>query len=180
MKKSVVFFAILFTSLIYGQEESPSTEDIFGAQVGLIGGWIHYEKSFKNNFTADASVGYFGGFLQGTDSKLDYVFTSSISVEPRYYYNFNKRVEKGKRTTNNAANFLAVNLSYIPDIGTTTNRSNVSIDPSFIILPKYGLRRTLSNVLNFHFAAGIGYQWSTRNSDGVTLGIDLKLDFNFL
>lgn len=180
MTKSFLLIALFFTSFIYSQEENPQTTDVFGVQIGAIGAWLHYEKAFGNNFTADASVGYTGGFMQGTDQKLDYVFTTSFSVEPRYYYNLAKRVEKGKRITNNSGNFVALSFSYIPDIGTSTNRAGVKVDPSFIILPKYGLRRALNNNLNFHFAVGVGYQWTDAHSDGMTIGLDLKIDYNFL
>lgn len=186
MKKSILLLFICLGALSLYSQEKPTpvnngqTTDIFGAQVGVLGAWIHYEKSLDKNFTIDGSLGYTGGLLKGTDNKLGYIFTTKISVEPRYYYNIEKRFKQGKKTMNNSANFLALDLSYIPDWGTSANKGNVGVDQSFAVIPKYGLRRALSHNIDFHFAFGIGYQWNNENTDGVAVGLDLKLGLNFL
>ncbi|HFS67123.1 MAG TPA: hypothetical protein ENK67_02820 [Flavobacteriia bacterium] len=54
--------------------------------------------------------------MKGTNNKVDYIFTSIISAEPRYYYNFNKRIEKGKKILNNSTNYISAELFYVPDI----------------------------------------------------------------
>lgn len=118
--------------------------------------------------------------MRGAANKLDYILTTIFSLEPRYYYNVERRISKNKKIINNSANFFALNLVLIPDIGTTTNRDGLGVDKSFALIPKYGFRRMLTDRLNFHFAIGIGYQWTDKSSDGVAVGLDLKIDFNLL
>lgn len=125
-------------------------------------------------------MGYSGGLMKGTDQKLDYILTTKIIVSPRYYYNIEKRFKNGKKTMNNSANFIAIDLSYLPDWGTSTNRKNVGVDKSFAIIPKYGLRRAISKNLNFHFDFGVGYQWNDQNNKGLDVSLTLMLDLNFL
>ena len=148
-------------------------------KIGLIGGWLSYEKAISENFTIDTEIGYGGGFMKGTDDKTDYIFTLIISAEPRYYYNFNKRIEKGRKTLNNSANYLSAELFYVPDLLTATNRNNVTVNKSFGIIPKWGFRRSLSEKINFEFAIGIGYAWGENNIDGLTSALDLKFGYSF-
>lgn len=173
--KHILTLLMLSAFVFSFSQENKKAEDIFGLKVGLIGGWISYEKALNDNFTVEAEVGYFGGFFKGTNSKLDYAFTSSIRLQPKYYYNFNRRQERGKNTNNNSANFIATEIYYIPDFLTSTNRDNINIVESFGIVPKYGLRRSISENLIFEFAAGVGYSWGENNNNGAIPALDLRL-----
>lgn len=174
--RSIFTSVLLFSCFVSFSQESKQLEDILGVKVGLIGAWVHYEKAFTNEFSVDTEIGYRGGLLQGTRDKLDYVFTTSIKVEPRYYYNITDRQRKGKTTKLNAANYLALELYYVPDFLTSTNRDNVSIVKTFSLIPKYGLRRYLTHNLAFEFAFGFGYSWGQHNINGAAVALDLKFD----
>lgn len=169
----VIFLSIFFTTF---SQEKNKAEDIFSLKAGLIGGWVSYEKALNNNFTLNSEIGYEGGFLKGTNDKVDYVFTTIFSVEPRFYYNFNKRIEKGKNTNNNSANYLSSEIFYVPNLLSSSNRENLDVNKSFGIIPKYGLRRSISKNLIFEFAIGIGYAWGENNINGVTSTLDLRLN----
>lgn len=170
---TVFFFNIFFISF---SQENKKAEDIFALKAGLIGGWVSYEKVLNENFTLNSEIGYEGGFLKGTNDKVDYVFTTIFSLEPRYYYNFNKRQVKGKNTNNNSANYISSEIFYVPDLLSSTNRENLDLNKSFGIIPKYGLRRNISDNLIFEFAIGIGYAWGENNTNGVTSTLDLRLN----
>jgi hypothetical protein len=170
---TVIFIITIFSA---HSQENNKLEDLFGLKVGLIGGWISYEKALNNNFTLNGEIGYEGAFLKGTNNKTDYVFTTIFSIEPRYYYNFSKRQEKGKKTKNNSANYIGSELFYVPDLLSSTNRKNLDINKSFGIIPKYGLRRNISDSLVFEFAIGIGYTWGENDINGVTSALDLRLN----
>ncbi len=178
MRKTILLVLLFIGSLTYYQENHKA-KDLFSIKAGLIGGWVSFEKAISENFTINTEIGYEGGFLKGTDNKVDYIFTSIISAEPRYYYNFNKRIEKGKKTLNNSANYLSAELFYIPDLLTSSNRTNVTVNKSFGIIPKWGLRRSLSEKLNFEFALGIGYAWGENNINGLTSTLDLRFGYSF-
>jgi len=174
-----IFLLVCFLSFGIAQaEEKPKTEDRFGVSAGIIGVWGFYEKAITKNFTLHSQIGYHGGFMMGTDSKLDYVFTTSIRAEPRYYYNLSKRDSKGKSTSNNAGSYLGLELSYLPDLLTSTNRKGVDVSKALNLIPKYGLRRNISSVVSFEFAFGVGYAWGEHNVNGTAVALDLRFDFN--
>lgn len=174
-----IFLLICFLSFGIAQaQEASQTEDRYGVSAGVIGVWGFYEKVLTKDFSLHSQIGYHGGFLMGTDSKLDYVFTTSIRVEPRYYYNFSKRALKDKNTSNNAGNYLALELSYVPNLLTSSNREGVEVSKSLYLIPKYGLRRNVSSVVSFEFAFGIGYAWGEHNVNGAAVVLDLRFDFN--
>ena len=175
MKKTLLLLILLTTTITYAQKNNNGSENIFGIKIGLIGGWLNYEKSLSEKITLNTEFGYEGGFLKGTDSKIDYVFTSTFSIEPRYYYNFEKRKEKGKKTNNNSANYFSTEILYVSDLLSSTNRNNLTINTSFGLIPKYGLRRVLSKKLNFEFAFGLGYSWGENNINGITSALDLRI-----
>ncbi|HLW15693.1 MAG TPA: hypothetical protein VKX30_09380 [Flavobacteriaceae bacterium] len=103
---------------------------------------------------------------------------TSIRAEPRYYYNLSKRDSKGKSTSNNAGSYLGLELSYLPDLLTSTNRKGVDVSKALNLIPKYGLRRNISSVVSFEFAFGVGYAWGEHNVNGTAVALDLRFDFN--
>ena len=66
--------------------------------------------------------------------------------------------------------------SSVPDLLSSTNRENLDVNKSFGIIPKYGLRRSISKNLIFEFAIGIGYAWGENDINGVTSTLDLRLN----
>lgn len=177
MKKIFLWICLLSFGITQAQE-APQVEDRYGVSAGIIGVWGFYEKAITKDFSLHSQVGYHGGFMMGTDAKLDYVFTTSIRVEPRYYYNLSKRDAKGKSTSNNAGNYIALEGSYVPDLLSSSNRENVEVSKSLYLIPKYGLRRNISSVLSFEFAFGIGYTWGEHNIKGTAVALDLRFDLN--
>lgn len=178
MKK--IFLFLLSIGYGYSQNVSEPT-DLKGVKVGFVGVWVHYEKALNDKVTIDSQIGFVGGVFQGRgDSDLDFAFTSIISLEPRYYYNFERRNGLGKETKNNSANYFSLDASYIPNLFTSSNNSSISVAESFVLGPKYGLRRSISDLLTFEFAFGIGYQWTKDGFDnGLVPLLDLRVDFNF-
>lgn len=178
MKKTIVALAVFASAWAYSQEKAV---DVFSAKAGLIGAWISYEKALTSELTLQGEIGYEGGIFYNSmvDDQVNYVLTTALSLEGRYYYNFNRRIEKGKKTFHNAANFLALETTYTPDWGTSSNSENVAVLKTFSIIPKYGLRRNLSKKINFEFSAGPGYQWVENGNHGVTLGLDVNFGFVF-
>ena len=172
--------AFMMTTFAFSQEKAT---DVFSVKAGLIGVWVGYEKAVSPEITINGEIGYEGGFNYSYSSTfgsdLKYAFSTVFSVEGRYYYNFDKRIEKEKSTKNNAANFFGLELSYAPDLGTIKGSDDYEFLESFSIIPKYGFKRNLSEKFNFEFSAGPGYQWGENGNDGVILGIDARFGFVF-
>ena len=176
MKKLTLIFLLFPCVVLFSQEKAT---DLFSIKAGLVGAWLGYEKSVNDVFTVNGEIGYEGGVFAGEiwENDFNYVFTSTLSLEARYYYNFNRRIEKGKNTLNNAGNFLGLELAFTPDWGTISNSDDISVVRTFSIIPKYGLRRNLSNKFNFELAFGPGYQWGGNKLNGATFAADIRFGF---
>jgi len=95
MKKLYLFCTLLLVQLINAQD--PATEkSIFSGQVGLFGAWINHEARLSNQFTLKTEVGL-DVFARQTndDFSLD-ALAPVLTLEPRWYYNLEKRGNKGE------------------------------------------------------------------------------------
>lgn len=180
MKKIFLLLTLIITIVSFSQEK---TTDVLSVKAGLLGAWIGYEKALSSDATLIGEIGYEGGFSYSYSStfgsELKYAFSTVFSLEGRFYHNFSKRIERGKNTMNNAANFLGLEISYAPDLGTIKGSENYEFQKAFSIIPKYGFRRNLSDKFNFEFSAGPGYQWTENGKDGIILGIEARFGFVF-
>jgi len=176
--KKVILLTLLFTSIsVFSQSNEKKTTDIMSIKAGLIGGWFSYEKSISDKFTLNGEIGYEGGFFKGNNN-VNYAFTTVLNIESRYYYNLNKRIKNNKNTSNNAANYLSGSLFLVPNWFTSSDNDNLSINKSFGIITKYGIKRNISNNLSFEFAFGIGYSWGENNNNGFIPAFDLNIGFS--
>lgn len=155
---SILALALLFSQTLLAQSSTESLEKhLTSVDVGLLGAWINHERQIGEQLSINAQLGFDGGFYGGTGD-FNYLFVPSISVEPRFYYNFNKRVSKGKRTMNNSANYLTIATTFFPKLIEITNDRNNGreIITRATFIPKWGTRRSISNRFKFDFAVGYG------------------------
>ncbi len=80
-----------------------------------------------------------------------------ITLEPRWYYNLNKRARKSRNTSGNSDNFIALNTSYHPDLVVISNNNNIDFITDFSIVPTWGIRRQIGSHFNYETGIGIGY-----------------------
>lgn len=172
-KRTVIVFAIAIC-LAHSVKAQDGLEDKFNVRLGLIGGWVSYEKPLGGPFLLNGELGYIGGIVGG-----NFLFTSILEIEPRYYYNVDKRIKKGKSIKNNSANYLALQLSYLPDLLTAKKYSSTIIEKSFNIIPTYGLRRNILGGLNFDFEIGLGYQINSGTENNIVPNLGLGLSYSF-
>jgi hypothetical protein len=91
---------VFATQKTTAQEVSTVEKSVYGIQAGFLGFWVHNETKLKRKLSLRSEVGFDTGIFSsnadysGTD--VGVVFTPTISLEPRFYYNLDKRVEKGK------------------------------------------------------------------------------------
>lgn len=154
--KQLYVYKILFSCLIIissqtvkSQTASSIERKVTSLDIGLFGSWFNYERQLAGSLTLNAEVGLDAEFGPGY-----YLFVPTLRLEPRYYYNFNKRVTQQKRTSNNSANFLSILVLHYSDLFKISNRDNFSTTPSTSIFAKWGLRRSLGEHIDFEFATG--------------------------
>ncbi len=179
MKKT--FFTIYlfaFSLLAFSQEdESVLKKDIISADIGLLSVWLNYERHLSGDFTLKSSLGVGFGLEKG--SNIDgtiYSFTPIVRAEPRYYYNFNRRIEKGKKTVYNAANYFALTAQYLFKPFITTNSPYRTYQGEASLVPKWGIKRTIGQRFNFEFAFGVGLSFSKAETNG-HVAIDLRFGY---
>ncbi|CAM3410300.1 hypothetical protein OBK20_11940 [Empedobacter falsenii] len=154
MKKTL--FTLLLSSSLFAQEKAT---DLVGLSLNFMGFGAQYEKAINDNFTGQATVEYMGVFYSVghvLDFDLKGLYTLKLSLEGRYYYNFDKRISNGKNTKNNSANYLAFKGSIYPDWLTTTNDDGKTLEKRGIVAFNYGIRRSFNKNLFFEFYGGPG------------------------
>ena len=157
MKKNVLIL-ILCGLTILTKAQDPSVENsIWGIQTGFLGVWVHNEYKLSNEIALRSEIGFDSGIFGG--SHLDntgFVLVPTITVEPRWYYNLDKRNSKSKNIKNNSGNYFSVPLNYIPDWFVISNYNNVYVNHQITLIPMWGMKRSIGNHFNYEIGAGFG------------------------
>jgi len=169
MKKIIFFLVLVLLNLsLKAQNQDPLSkssveQSIFGIQAGFLGVWINNEARLTNSIALRTEIGLdaalFGGSVYYEDNRTNYAFAPVITVEPRWYYNLNKRKEKGRKTFKNNANFLGLEISYNPNLFVISN-VDVEVYNQIRIIPKWAIRRTIGRHFTYEVGAGLGYRYA--------------------
>lgn len=180
----IISFSFLSTICFTQEEKTYSVENsIYGFQTGLLGSWVYNETKLNNEFTLKTEIGLDGGYSYSDfDSpKSQYILVPSLSLEPRWYYNFAKRDKRGKSITNNGANYLSVKTIYNPDWFKISNVENISGVHVLRIIPSWGLHRNLGSNFDFDLRLGFGYGFVSNNTTATNGFLpDLSVRFGYI
>jgi len=166
MKKNLT---LVFLSLsIFCNAQNISVEkSVFGIQTGLLGIWAHNESRLSNTIALRSELGLDGAIWDGSIyDEVGFSLSPVLTLEPRFYYNLNKRNSKSKNITSNSGNFISIKTSYYPDWFVISNYQYESILSGISIIPTWGIRRNMGAHFNFEAGAGIGYQYSFAKAAG--------------
>ena len=162
------------------QDKVSVEKSIFGVQTGALGIWVFNEYKLTNTIALRSEIGFDAGFAGGSNVNTVYVIAPSLTVEPRYYYNLNKRSKNGKIISNNSGNFLALKFNYVPDLFVISNvGSNATVNESFSIIPKWGIKRTVGKHFTYELGLGIGYVYYLKNINTGEVAADLHIRFGY-
>jgi hypothetical protein len=181
MKK---IFIVLFAGfvLIAKAQEVSVEKSVFGIQTGIFGVWVQNEMRMSNMFALRSEVGFDSGIWGGSYyDKVGFLMTPVLTLEPRFYYNLNKRNFKSKRIENNTGNFLSVKISYHPNWFVISNETNFYILDDLSIIPTWGIRRNIGKHFNYEVGGGVGYQYIFDEYYGsrVALHLHLRIGYTF-
>ncbi|MDD3738172.1 MAG: hypothetical protein PHP31_02620 [Lentimicrobiaceae bacterium] len=137
------FLLILLSRNISAQ----STESYNTFRISPLGLSYAYEMKMKQKSTLIYELGASIGYLK--NNEVNFHVTPYVNIEPRYYYNIDKRNLKNKKTMLNSANYISTSF-----IATYSQMSKDDKSLNIGILPKWGLRRPISNV--FFYGADVG------------------------
>lgn len=174
MKLKTLFFIVISIIPLCTKAQTHFTENNHSASIHILGADYAYEHSLGKNFTLIGRAGLSGGWMW-SNSKIDFydgviyennsfywLIVPVLGAETRYYYGFNRRMEKGRNITKNSANFLSVNIqNYIP-YGLSSEGLNII--GQTIITPTWGLRRVWHEHWMFEFTTGLNFGFNYENA----------------
>ena len=176
----------LFTIFTKAQDASVE-KSTYGIQAGILGIWAHREVKLTNEIALRAEIGMDAGFFGGSFyPKNGYLMTPVMTLEPRWYYNLDKRVSKSKNISGNSGNFLTLQTSYHPNWFVISNYDNIEIANQISIIPTWGLKRNIGKHFTYETGIGIGYRYIFAKSVGylenqseTALNLHLRLGYRF-
>ncbi len=196
----IVSFIILSIFSTYAQEYSPknSEKPLFGIQTGFLGLWIHNEIGLSSHWFLRSELGLnigFGGsgsyneFNNTIGVTEGFAMVASISLEPRFYYNLEKRRRNGKNVHANSANFIALNTNYFPGwLVAVQNRDKVAYTQQISFIPYWGIKRIIGKHFTYEAGAGLGYlhnisikgrNFNTFDTNSFLIYLHLRVGYTF-
>ncbi|MCT3647738.1 hypothetical protein HZQ44_06715 [Elizabethkingia anophelis] len=161
--------------------ETQAMKNITGVHMGILNVGIYEELGITNDFVLRGDFMFNSALWGGSFyPKTGFALYPTIGITPKYYYNFNRRLAKGKNIHNNSANYIAVDFSYTPNWFIISNEKNIEVSNFIRIIPSYGIRRNFAQNFNYEAKFGLGYgkNLDTRESSTVLqLGISIGYDF---
>lgn len=185
-----------------GQNETRQTnasveKSIYGFQTGFLGAWFYNESRLSKQFALRGQVGFdfrIEGFreFESFGPNDGFYGILHLSLEPRWYYNLEKRLKKERKIDRNNGNFFALLASSNLESISFTSDDNIRSLDQIRVIPKWGLRRNLGKHFNYEIGIGFGYAFflnsvertgffpfrEERNGD-FTIDIHLKIGLDF-
>lgn len=169
----VCFVSVLATAQEIQKKEVSVEKSIFGVQTGFLGIWVHNEMRLTNEIALRTELGLDSGIFLNSDT-FKFLMTPVVTLEPRWYYNLERRSSKNKSIKKNSGNFFSIKTSYNPDLFTISNADNVGAINQLSIIPKWGIKRTYFGNLTFETGAGFGEVFYFREN---ATNFDKKSEF---
>lgn len=158
MKKTLLFL-ILLSNLVANAQEISVEKSIFTIHTGFLGVWFNNESKLSNNVSLKTEIGLEKDFSVGDHyDGAGFILQPVLTLEPRHYYNFEKRKNSNKKTAKNSGNFVALKTSYHPDWFVINLDENTTKTADLAIVPTWGLKRQIGNHFNYEAALGLGYR----------------------
>lgn len=187
MKKN--FLSIIFCglTLIVKSQTASVEQSTYGIQTGFLGIWAHNETKLSNSISLRYEIGFDSGIWGGDIYEgTGFVLTPVITLEPRLYYNLNKRLNKSRKIDGNSGNFISIKTSYHPDWFIISNSKNISVISDITIVPTWGIKRNLGKHFTYETGIGIGYRYAfakqagfLENESEMAANLHLRVGYRF-
>lgn len=186
--KKILLFMIFCGSVFIAESQNASVEkSTSGIQTGALGIWVHKEMKLSDQIALRAEIGMDAGIWGGMFyPKTGYLITPGITLEPRWYFNLNKRKSKSRSIAGNSGNFLTVQTNFHPNGFAISNYKNAEIANQISFIPSWGIKRNLGKHFTYETGIGIGYRYIfaksigySENFDEAALNIHLRFGYHF-
>lgn len=193
IKKVSLIFSLFMCSLLTGQESEsqPSVEkNQWGVTIGLVETKLQNETKLARKATLrfEAGVDLFSyTYLTFNGSsikeKAGFIFAPTITAEPMFYYNLDRRENLGKNTSRNSGNYFSLRTLFAFNESELYNsENNIEVANTFVIAPKYGIKRAFGKNFFYEFGFSIGWQHNlrdTRDQNDVYIDLSARIGINF-
>jgi hypothetical protein len=158
MRKIFKLFFLMIC--VAGYTQSVSVEkSIFGVQTGFAGLWLNNECKLSSSIALRSEIGLEYDIALGDHyDGVGFILQPVVTLEPRYYYNLEKRGANGRQISNNSGNYISLKTSYHPDWFVINLDDAITKTADLSIIPTWGIKRTLGKHFTFETAVGFGFR----------------------
>lgn len=158
MKKNLLILIFCGLTFFANSQDISVEKSTFGIQTGFLGIWVHNESKLSNQIVLRSELGLDTGIFNGNaNDNIGFFMVPTITLEPRWYYNLNKRQEKFRRIDGNSGNFISIKTTYHSDLFVISSYDNVIFITDISIVPTWGIRRHIGAHFTYETGFGIGY-----------------------
>jgi len=187
MKKILITVIFCGLTLIVKAQDASVEQSTYGIQTGVIGIWLHNETKLSEQIALRSELGLDSGIFGGSIyDGTGFIMTPVITLEPRWYYNLDKRVSKSKNIEGNSGNFVSLKTSYNPDWFVISNYDNLRVINQVSIVPTWGIKRNIGNNFTYETGMGIGYRYIfaqnagyLKNESEAAVNLHLRIGYRF-
>lgn len=140
------------------QTQASVEKSVFSVQTGLVGVWANNELKLSSQFALRTEIGLeLLSFEYAHTDETKYGAAPSVSLEPKWYYNLEKRVRKGRNILGNSGNAFSVRINYLaPNAFLISDIDNYKGVDQINIIPKWSIRRVYGKHFIFETGFGLG------------------------
>ena len=187
MKQLFFGLALLLSIVSINAQDASVEKSTFGIQTGFLGIWAHNETKISNSIALRSELGLDAAiFNENFVGSRNFIMVPTLTLEPRWYYNLNKRVSKNRRIDGNSGNFISIKTTYHPDLVIGSLPEYTVFISDISIIPTWGIRRNVGKHFTYETGIGIGYYhlFEKENvimpdKNGVALNLLLRLGYRF-
>lgn len=181
MKRLLTVSLLAFGAGIFAQEKASVEKSLTGIQVGLFGAELYNEVRLSDRFLLRSQIALYPSIWGGEMyNKTGFALAPALSLSPKFYYNLDKRLEMNKNIKNNSGNYVSVKIEYMPDLFVISNVNGIEVQPTFAIIPHWGLRKNFADNFNYEFRAGLGIaKVSQRHGMIAQPELSFKIGYDF-
>ncbi|APU67493.1 DUF3575 domain-containing protein [Christiangramia flava] len=168
MRKIFILALMLVGMNSFAQEQAtqnsgdlPQTQDQFS--LNFLAPSVEYELAIGQRSSLDFLAGLYFGYEKWMDEDAEFGIYPFFQTQYRYYYNFDKRLEKGKNIQNNSGNYISGVVLLDPGkpiIGDLEQSGGFS----GVVGPAWGLQRVYGRHFKLNLNLGLGYGFDQDDS----------------
>ncbi|MDT0689071.1 hypothetical protein RM549_04695 [Salegentibacter sp. F188] len=187
MKKILLTLTFCSLTLITKSQNASVEQSTYGIQTGVLGIWFHNETKLCDQIALRSELGLDSGIFGGMFyDGVGFLMAPVITLEPRWYYNLNKRISKSRNIEGNSGNFVSLKTSYNPDWFVISNYDNINVINQVSVIPTWGIKRNLGRHFTYEAGFGVGYRYTFAKSAGylenegeAAVNLHLRIGYRF-